>query len=104
MEWSLIILVVCGIGACTLCLRFKDVIPMAVNLVLIGLGTWALLWMLTNPTEAQGLQEQITAAFNGNWLNVLIFVALQPLVFIAAKWIAKRGERFDHSRKVKDGQ
>lgn len=104
MDLQLVVLVVGGLLASALWLRSKDLWPMAVNLILIGLGTWALLWMLTNPGEAKDLQEHITALFKAGWVNILILVACQPLVFLAGKWLAKRLDRFDQSRKVKEGQ
>lgn len=89
MDIALIAILTATVAAALL-LRPRDLIPMTINLVLIIGGTVALLWMLTNPQEARALQERVTRDGISMGWQLLLFLACQPLIFIVAKWLAKR--------------
>lgn len=93
---TLILLVGAGAAILTAGLRPRDFWPMVANVGIIAVGTLALLWMLDNPDKAKAIQEQ--ASDMGK--NILIFLALQPLVFIGAKWLAKLLDKLPDSGEV----
>lgn len=86
MDTSLIVLLV-GIAAIVaVSLQPKDMVPLLIDLGLVVLGTMALLWAMEHPARVAELKEQAT----NSGLAILIVLACQPLVFLAARWLAKR--------------
>ncbi len=85
MDTSLIIILAGLAASAVILLRPKDLVPMLVNIGLIIGGTFAALWFLDNPSEAAAIEGKATDAGT----KLLWFIACQPLVFIAARWLAK---------------
>jgi len=90
MDTTTLILIMGPVLAGVLLLKPRDLFPMLVNLLLIVGGTLALLWLMTNQKEAQAIQSWVTTT-GADWgMKALILIACQPLLFIAARWMAKR--------------
>lgn len=85
MDYSIIALSV-ALAAAVCLLRPRDIIPMLVNLLLIAGGTIGLLWLMDNPEQAVSVRAKAT---EWGW-GALLLLASQPVVFLAAKWLAKR--------------
>lgn len=81
---------VISVCACFLLLKPRDYLPMLVNVVLIVAGTIAALWLYVHPEVVTSMKAWAEQDGRTLFADLLILLALQPVVFLGARWVANR--------------